>query len=94
MPLFRKEISDVFTPRNESVNKEMYISRGDHEKNLFRSIKGSMHSFLSGESGTGKSWLYKKVFSEKKINFKAVNCANASRQGSITDEIYSKCITP
>jgi hypothetical protein len=90
----RKDVSEVFTPRNQSVNAEMYIERGAHEKNLYRSVKGSMHSFLSGESGSGKSWLYKKVFSEKNINFKAVNCANASRQNSITNEIFSKCFKP
>lgn len=94
MSLSRKDVSEVFTPRNENVNTEMYIDRGAHEKNLYRSVKGSMHSFLYGESGCGKSWLYKKVFSEKNINFKAVNCANASRQDSITNEIYSKCFKP
>ena len=87
----RKEISEVFTPRNQNLNKSMYIERGEHEKNLIRSANGSMHSFLFGESGTGKSWLYKKVFLEKDLNYVVVNCANASRKGSISEEIFSKC---
>jgi len=88
----RKEITEVFTPRNSEVNKIMYIEREVLEKELIRSIKGSMHSFLFGESGNGKSWLYKKVFSEKKIDYVVANCASASIKKSIVDEIYSVCV--
>lgn len=62
-----------------------------HEKSLIRSIKGSMHTFLYGKSGNGKSWLYKRTLSEAKLNYVVVNCANASRKGSITNEIVSVC---
>jgi hypothetical protein len=72
----------------------MYIERVDLEKALKRSVDGSMHSFLFGESGSGKSWLYKKVFTEKEINFVIANCASASRKGSITEEIFSVSLTP
>jgi len=88
----RKEINEVFTPRNSEVNKIMYIEREALEKELIRSIKGSMHSFLFGESGNGKSWLYKKVFSEKKIDYVVANCASASIKKSIVEEIYSVCV--
>jgi hypothetical protein len=88
----RSEINEVFTPRNSEVNKTMYIEREVLEKELIRSIKGSMHSFLFGESGNGKSWLYKKVFSEKKIDYVVANCARASMKKSIVDEIYSVCV--
>jgi len=88
----RPDINEVFTPRNSEVNKTMYIEREVLEKELIRSIKGSMHSFLFGESGNGKSWLYKKVFSEKKIDYVVANCARASMKKSIVDEIYSVCI--
>jgi hypothetical protein len=87
----RKNINEVFTPRNQTVNNAMYIDRADHEKRLYRSVTGTMHSFLSGESGSGKSWLYKKVFKDKNINFISVNAANVSRKGSLTDEIFEKC---
>jgi hypothetical protein len=88
----RPDINEVFTPRNSEVNKTMYIEREILEKELIRSIKGSMHSFLFGESGNGKSWLYKKVFSEKKIDYVVANCARASMKKSIVDEIYSVCV--
>lgn len=88
----RKKIDDVFTPRNPTVNSDMYVERKELEKELNRSINGSMHSFLFGESGNGKSWLYKKVFNEKKVNYVVANCASASMKNSISDEIYSVCI--
>lgn len=88
----RKSIGDVFTPRNSNVNPKMYIERVRLEKGLTRSINGSMHSFLFGESGTGKSWLYKKVFGHNKINYVVANCASASIKKSISDEIFSVCM--
>lgn len=86
------EVGEVFTPRNPTVNPGMYIHRGEHELNLKRSVLGSMHSFLFGESGTGKSWLYKSVLKNHDINFVVVNCSNASRKNSITEEIFSVCV--
>ncbi|WP_281557372.1 AAA family ATPase [Thalassomonas sp. RHCl1] len=88
----RKSINDVFTPRSSDVNKNMYIVRESLEKELIRSIRGSMHSFLFGESGNGKSWLYKRVFSEHEIDYVVANCASASIKKSIVDEIYSVCV--
>ena len=88
----RKDIEDVFTPRNPEVNNGMYIQRISLEKELLRSIKGSMHSFLFGESGTGKSWLYKKLFADENIDYVVANCSNANRNGSIEEEIYSVCV--
>lgn len=88
----RKEINDVFTPRNSDVNTKMYIERESLEKELIRSVRGSMHSFLFGESGNGKSWLYKKVFADNKIDFVVANCASASMRKSIVDEIYDVCV--
>jgi hypothetical protein len=87
----RKKINEVFTPRNQIVNTAMYIDRANLEKSLYRSVDGTMHSFLFGESGSGKSWLYKKVFKERKINFISINAANVSRNGSLTNEIFDKC---
>jgi len=94
MSFVRKEISEVFTPRNPTVNSKMYIERAELEKSLRRSVNGSMHSFLFGESGTGKSWLYKKVFSEQQLCYVVANCASASIKGSITSEILSVSLKP
>ena len=90
----RKEISSVFTPRSEDVNLEMYVSRPELEKDLIRSIRGSMNTLIAGESGNGKSWLYKKVLASEKVNYVIANCANASRFGSLTEAIYQSAIPP
>ncbi|TLF45931.1 ATP-binding protein [Halomonas urmiana] len=87
-------ITDVFTPRNSDVNSEMYVDRPDLERELVRSLKRNSHSLLFGDSGNGKSWLYKKVLSDADIPFVVANCANASRLKSVTQEICNCLIEP
>ena len=70
----------------------MYIARPLHEKELKRAIQGSKHAIVSGVSGTGKSWLCKKVAKDEKWTTKFANCANASRLGSLTEEIINALI--
>lgn len=84
---FRKEVNEVFTPRRAEVNEQMYVQRPTLERNLIRAIMGSKHAILFGESGNGKSWLYKHVFVREKIPFVVANGGNASRLQSITEEI-------
>lgn len=81
----KKEIKKVFTPRNDVVNKKMYIHRKELELELKRKVNGFKHVIMYGESGCGKSWLYKKVLSDEKIGYSMVNLANAKRLGSITN---------
>lgn len=88
------KIPEVFTPRSSQVNLKTYVPRLDLERMLLRSINGSMHSLLFGESGNGKSWMYKKVLDENDIRYKVANCANASRIKSITQEIVSSLTEP
>lgn len=83
----RKKVTDVFTPRRADVNHAMYVARPVHEKELRRAIDGSQHLLLYGESGNGKSWLYKNLLEREDIAYVAANCGNASRLGSITREI-------
>lgn len=90
----RKEITEVFTPRRSDVNLDMYVSRPTYEKHLLRSIKRNSHTLIFGESGNGKSWLYKKTLEENKIPYIVANCANASRLKSITGEICSCLFEP
>ncbi|MCK0538033.1 AAA family ATPase [Alcanivorax quisquiliarum] len=90
----RKEITEVFTPRQGEVNTEMYVDRPLHEKSLARSLKRNSHTLLFGDSGNGKSWLYKKVMKENEIPYVVANCANASRLKSITQEICNCLIEP
>lgn len=90
----RKEITEVFTPRMSEVNSLMYVDRPSHEKLLARAMKRNSHTLLFGDSGNGKSWLYKKVLDEKGIPFVVANCANASRLRSVTKEICNSLIEP
>lgn len=90
----RKEITDVFTPRRGEVNPEMYVHRPKLEKNLLRSFKRFCHTLVYGESGNGKSWLFKKVLDENKIPYVIANGGNSARLNSITSELYSCLIDP
>jgi hypothetical protein len=87
MAIFRKRITDVFTPRNPDVNQTMYIHRTELERALRDAIEGTLHALVHGESGCGKSWLYKKVLGDAGIDFIVVNLANASRFGGISKEM-------
>lgn len=78
---------DVFTPRSNEINQEMYISRELLEGNLKRALRGSLHIIMHGQSGTGKTWLYKKVLKEQGIPYVIANLANASRFGKISGEL-------
>lgn len=92
--IIRKEITEVFTPRQGEVNTKMYVDRPLHEKSLARALKRNSHTLLFGDSGNGKSWLYKKVMKENGIPYVVANCANASRLKSITQEICNCLIEP
>jgi ABC-type Mn2+/Zn2+ transport system ATPase subunit len=72
----------------------MYVARPIHEKSLSRALKRNSHTLIFGESGNGKSWLYKKVLYSEDINYVVANCANASRIGSLTQEICKSIISP
>jgi AAA domain len=88
------KITDVFTPRSSHVNLKTYVPRLALERALLRSIEGTMHSVLFGESGNGKSWLYKKVLDQHGFHYKVANCANASRMRSLTSEIVNALVPP
>lgn len=90
----RKDVTEVFTPRMSEVNTSMYVHRPALEKAMQRAIKRNSHTLLFGESGNGKSWLYKKVLEEMRVPFVVANCANASRMGSLTKEICNTLIEP
>ena len=78
---------DVFTPRSAEVNLDMYVARPELERALQNALRGNLHMLIHGDSGTGKSWLYKKTFSELSVSYIVANLANASRLGSITVEL-------
>lgn len=83
----RPAVSEVFTPRAEVPNVKTYVARQDLEKRLTRSISGSLHTLIHGESGSGKTWLYKQVLKNLGAYVVIANCANASMKGSMLAEI-------
>lgn len=89
--LFRSPApQEVFTPRASDVNPKTYVDRSELEERLEDSISGSKHLIIHGESGNGKSWLYKKVFLENNTPFAIVNLANAVRFDGVAGAIKDK----
>jgi hypothetical protein len=85
----RPSIQEVFTPRQASVNDSMYIHRPALETSLKRALLGSFHVIVHGESGGGKSWLYKKFLADINAESVTANCANAARFESIAKELQN-----
>ena len=83
----RPSVTDVFTPRRASVNHAMYIERPQAERDLTRAMAGSLHPVLCGESGSGKSWLYKHVAQTANWKTYYANAANAARYKSVSTVI-------
>lgn len=83
MAVFRKNPNQVFTPRGEAVT-EMYVSRPDLENALMNSLNQPKNIVIHGESGSGKSWLYKSVFKKNMVRFDPVNLGKAVAYGSIS----------
>lgn len=79
----------VFTPRAASINEVMYVERPELETELTDALGSGLHLIIHGESGTGKSWLYKKVFKDLDVEAITANLANASRFGSIAKELQN-----
>jgi hypothetical protein len=82
----QKKPEEVFTPRASDVNESMYVDRPDLESALVRGLRSGMHLLIYGESGSGKTWLYKKVLKGLGVNVYVANLANASRLKSINAE--------
>lgn len=81
-----KKPEQVFTPRASEVNESMYVNRPDLEAALKRGLRSGMHLLIYGESGSGKTWLYKRVLKDLGVEVYIANLANASRLKSINAE--------
>jgi hypothetical protein len=84
-----KKPEQVFTPRASEVNESMYVKRPDLEASLERGLRSGMHLLIYGESGSGKTWLYKKVLQGLGVEVYIANLANASRLKSINAEFLN-----
>jgi DNA helicase HerA-like ATPase len=85
--LIMKTPSEVFTPRAGKVNSQMYVQRAELELQLNNALGESKHIIIHGESGSGKTWLYKSVLASKNSVFAVADLANANRFGSIGAEL-------
>ena len=74
---------EVFTPRAPIVNDDMYIGRPHLERGIHRAFQSGLNLIIHGESGSGKTWLYKKALTALEIPFYALNMANAHRFQSL-----------
>jgi len=81
-----KKPEHVFTPRASDVNESMYVNRPDLESALKKGLRSGMHLLIYGESGSGKTWLYKRVLKDAGVDVRIANLANASRLKSINAE--------
>jgi hypothetical protein len=86
----RKAPEQVFTPRSAHVNELMYVNRGYIEERLVDALKGNKYIVVHGESGNGKTWLYKKVFADLGLEYTVVNLANAKLYGSLSAALEDK----
>lgn len=89
----RQSPEAVFTPRGD-YNPKMYTNRQDLEKDFGEKLRRQEHIVIYGESGCGKSWLYRNFFTAKDVYFILVNLADASRNGSIASELLKVAAGP
>ncbi|WP_085808578.1 AAA family ATPase [Sphingomonas sp. TZW2008] len=82
--------NNVFTPRSREINERMYVDRPELEERLEDALKGDKYVIVHGESGNGKTWLFKRVLARKKIPFQVVNLANAVLHGSLINAFDAK----
>jgi len=72
----------------------MYVPRRKYEQALIEDLSGTQHIVIHGESGSGKSWLFKKVLTEIDADWINVNLASADRVGSIVRAISDAISEP
>lgn len=91
--LKKKRPEEVFIPRSAEVDMNSYISREDIEKELIRAVRGTKNILIRGESGCGKTWLYKKVFNDEKIKYEPIiDLAEAAKSDMTIEKAIEKAL--
>lgn len=80
----------VFTPRSNDINQKTYAERPALEKRLIRALSGHKYIIVHGESGNGKTWLYKRVLQKLGLPYCVINLARMNTEGSLNEVISSK----
>lgn len=94
MEILKKIISptEVFVPRSADFVEKVYIPRENLEKQLIRAIEGTKNILIKGQSGCGKTWLYKKVFKDLHIKYLIVDLSDAAVKGGCIEDAINKSI--
>lgn len=93
MDYFRqKKPEEVFTPRAAEVNNLMYINRPVLEAELLTAIRTNYHVVVYGDSGCGKSWLYKHTFKDNNIFYDVIDFSGAKTADDV-DLIILECLS-
>lgn len=84
MTIFKSNVSpnQVFNPRGE-YNSEMYVKRPEYEIDFESALESDLCILVHGQSGTGKTWLTRRMLEQEDIYYKIVNLATASIENSI-----------
>lgn len=86
----QKRPGDVFTPRAATVNESMYVRRPKLEERLIDAIDANKYIVIHGESGNGKTWLYKRVFNDAGVHYDTVNLSTVINAGSLEEAFRQK----
>lgn len=87
--MFKKKPEDVFVIRTSTVNEKLYVNRDDLEKELKRLVKTAPNIIIRGESGCGKTWLYKNVFDKEDINYEIIDLSKAIKDGMTIEKVIN-----
>ncbi len=79
----RSKPKEVFTPRAPRVNQKMYISRFEQERAMKRALDSNYCIVIYGDSGCGKSWLYRKVFADLGVSFSVLDLGTCQDQDDV-----------
>ena len=74
----RRVVNEVFTPRSPEVNKITYVNRPSLEDAISVALRSSLHLVISGQSGSGKTWLYRYSLRKASVPFDVINLASVS----------------
>lgn len=75
---------NVFTPNTMiDKNKDMYINRPQLEQTILEKVKTNMNLIIQGESGSGKTWVTRKVLSDNGYYHRFVDLTVVASYGSL-----------
>lgn len=79
-------IDKIFANRTDYC-KERYIERNDCERDLTRALNRFRYVFITGESGSGKTWLMKNILSKLNYKYEYINLSEVALCGGLLEYI-------